>query len=298
MFLNFSNFAKEMLILTDDLIKCITARLPSLSKRQKKIAEYIIAHYDKAAFMTAARLGQSVEVSESTVVRFAMEMGFEGYPQLQKSLQEMIRNRLTSVQRMEMTDAQLGSGDILEKILMMDIDKIRRTIEETSRSEFEKSINVLIKAKTIYIMGVRSTFSLANFTFFYFNQMFDDVRLVTTSATNNVFDQILSIGEDDVFLGLSFPRYSKPTVTAIEYAKEKGAKTIAITDSAASPISEFADIRLYARSDMTSFVDSLVAPLSLINALIVSCGMRNQDKLTEKYKQLEPIWSKYEVYAK
>ena len=284
--------------MTDDLIKNITTRLPSLSKRQKKIAEYIIAHYDKAAFMTAAKLGQAVEVSESTVVRFAMEMGFEGYPQLQKSLQEMIRNRLTSVQRMEMTDAQLGSGDILEKILMMDIDKIRRTIEETSRTEFERSINVLMNAKTIYIMGVRSTFSLANFTFFYFNQMFDDVRLVTTSATNNVFDQILGIDENDVFLGLSFPRYSKPTVTAIEYAKEKCARTIAITDSAASPISEFADIRLYARSDMTSFVDSLVAPLSLINALIVACGMRNQDKLTEKYKQLEPIWTKYEVYAK
>ena len=284
--------------MTEDLIKTIITTLPRLSKRQKKIAEYIIEHYDKAAFMTAARLGQAVEVSESTVVRFAMELGFEGYPQLQKSLQEMIRNRLTSVQRMELTDEQLGSGDLLEKILMMDIDKIRRTIEETSRTEFQKSIDALMEAKTIYIMGVRSTFSLANFLFFYFNQMFDDVRLINTSATNNVFDQILSINEKDVFIGLSFPRYSKPTVTAIEYAKEKGAKTIAITDSATAPISEFADIRLYARSDMTSFVDSLVAPLSLINALLVAAGIKNQDKLTEKYKQLEPIWSKYEVYAK
>lgn len=284
--------------MNEDLIKTIIAMLPGLSKRQKQIAKYITEHYDKAAFMTASRLGQAVGVSESTVVRFAMELGFEGYPQLQKSLQEMIRNRLTSVQRMEITDEQLGSGDILEKVLMMDIDKIRRTIEETSRIEFQNSVDALDNARVIYIMGVRSTFSLANFIAFYFNQVFEDVRLVTSSAVSEVFDQLLNVSKKDVFIGLSFPRYSKPTVLAMEFAKEKGATTIAITDSATAPISEFADIRLYARSDMTSFVDSLVAPMSLINALIVAVGIKNQDKLTEKYKELEGIWTKHEVYAK
>lgn len=191
--------------MNEDLIKTIISMLPRLSKRQKQIAKYITEHYDKAAFMTASRLGQAVEVSESTVVRFAMGLGFEGYPQLQKSLQEMIRNRLTAVQRMEIIDEQLGDGDLLEKVLLMDIDKIRKTIEETSREEFQNSVDALNKAKVIYIMGVRSSFSLANFIFFYFSQVFDDVRLVTASAVSDVFDQIFTINENDVFLGLSFP---------------------------------------------------------------------------------------------
>jgi len=281
-----------------DLIGLITNIMPKLSKGQKHIARYIVEHYDKAAFMTAAKLGQAVGVSESTVVRFASELGYDGYPQLQRSLQELIRNRLTTVQRMELTGEQLGDGDLLDRVLTMDIDKIRRTLEEVSRHEFAAAVDALLSARTIYIMGIRSSSSLASFLAFYFNHIFDNVKLVTSASTSDVFEQLLNIGENDLFFGISFPRYSKRTLTALKFVKERGATAIALTDSSLSPIAELADIHLYARSEMASFVDSLVAPLSLVNALIVAVGIKRREETSRAYAELERIWDKYEIYTK
>ena len=262
-----------------DLLHSISEGMSGFSKGQKLIARYIIENYDKAAFMTASKLGNTVGVSESTVVRFATEVGFEGYPQLQRALQELIRNRLTAVQRMEVTSEQMGEHDILSKVLTMDIEKIRRTLEEQSNEGFEAVADSIIAAKNIYILGIRSSAALAQFMSFYFNQIFPNVRLVTGSSASEMFEQIFRVGKDDVFIGISFPRYSKRTVKAIDYAKERGATVIAITD-------------------MASFVDSLVAPLSLINALIVAVGMRRQKEVGETYAQLEKIWDEYDVYEK
>lgn len=281
-----------------DLIHSITQQMPGFSKGQKLIAQYILAHYDKAAFMTAAKLGMTVGVSESTVVRFASELGFEGYPQLQRALQELIRNRLTSVQRMEVTSDQLGEGNILHKVLNLDIEKIRRTMEKASVEDFEQAVDTIVNAKNIYILGVRSASALSGFMSFYFNQIFESVRLVNTTSTSEMFEQIMRIKEGDVFIGITFPRYSKRTVNAANFAKQNGAKVIAITDSNISPIAETADHLLLARSDMASFVDSLVAPLSVINALIVAVGIRKKDEISSTYERLEQIWDKYNVYEK
>lgn len=281
-----------------DLISLITNMMPKLSKGQKQIARYIVEHYDKAAFMTAARLGTAVGVSESTVVRFASELGYDGYPQLQRSLQELIRNRLTTVQRMELTGTQIGDADILNRVLTMDIDKIRRTLEELSREEFSATVDALLTARTIYILGIRSSASLASFLAFYFNHVFDNVRLVTSASTSDVFEQLLNLGKGDVFIGISFPRYSKRTLAAMKFAKEREATTVAITDSSLSPIAELADLHLYARSEMASFVDSLVAPLSLLNALIIAVGIKRREETSRAYSELERIWERYEVYTK
>ncbi len=279
-----------------DLISDISSMMPNFSKGQRLIAHYIVTHYDKAAFMTAARLGQAVGVSESTVVRFASELGFDGYPALQKCLQELIRNRLTNVQRLEITGEQIGEGDLLERVLSMDINKIRRTLEETSRQDFSDTVDALMEAKTVYIMGMRSASALANFIYFYFNHIFENVELVNANTTSDVFEHIIKMKSEDVFVAISFPRYSKTTSSAISFAKERGAKTIAITDSSVSPIAKFADFKLFARSDMASFVDSLVAPLSLINALIVSVGIRKREHIAKRYEELEKLWNSFEVY--
>lgn len=284
--------------MTRDLLGLISVSMPKFSKGQKQIARFIVEHYDKAAFMTAARLGQAVRVSESTVVRFASELGFEGYPQLQRSLQQLIRNRLTTVQRIELTGEQMSGGDVIDRVLAMDIEKIRRTLEECSRPEFFAVVDRLLSARAIYIMGIRSSFSLASFLAFYFNHVFDNVRLVTSASTSDVFEQLLKLRQDDVFFGISFPRYSKRTLTAMKFAKERGATAIALTDTNIAPIAEIADLHLYARSDMASFVDSLVAPLSLINALIVAVGIKRHAETSRAYTELEGIWDRYEVYTK
>ncbi|HAO68580.1 MAG TPA: N-acetylmannosamine kinase [Ruminococcaceae bacterium] len=281
-----------------DLIHSITQQMPGFSKGQKLIAQYILAHYDKAAFMTAAKLGMTVGVSESTVVRFASELGFDGYPQLQRALQELIRNRLTSVQRMEVTSDQLGDGNILHKVLNLDIEKIRRTMEKASVEDFEQAVDAIVSAKNIYILGVRSASALSGFMSFYFNQIFENVRPINTTSASEMFEQIMRIKEGDVFIGITFPRYSKRTTNAAKFAKQNGAKVIAITDSDLSPIAEAADHLLLARSDMASFVDSLVAPLSMINALIVAIGIRKKDEISSTYERLEQIWDEYNVYEK
>ncbi|MBZ4670281.1 MAG: Transcriptional regulator, RpiR family [Oscillospiraceae bacterium] len=281
-----------------DLFSKIKERLPEFSKGHKKIAEYMLNHYDKAAYMTAAKLGSIVGVSESTVVRFATELEYEGYPELQKALQEIMRNKLTSVQRIEVTSDQIGNNDIFEKVLNLDIDKIRRTLEESSREDFYGAVDTIINAKRIYIIGSRSSSALAHFMSYYFNLMFEDVRYIHMATTSEMFEQIMRITENDVIIGISFPRYSKQTVKAMQYASSKGAKVVAITDGMLSPLAEHATHLLLARSDMASFVDSLVAPLSLINALIVAIGIKKRDEISRNFANLEEIWEEYEVYEK
>jgi DNA-binding MurR/RpiR family transcriptional regulator len=281
-----------------DLIKKIQENLHDLSKGQKLIANYIINHYDKAAFMTAAKLGEVVGVSESTVVRFAIELGFDGYPKLQKVLQELIKSKLTSVQRIEVSSSRISEDNILKSVLQSDMDKIKITLEEMDQNSFNNAVESILKARRIYILGVRSSAPLASFLGFYFNIIFDNIRLVHTTSVSEMFEQIINVNSEDVVIGISFPRYSKRTVKAMEYVKTQGATVIAITDSTESPLALTSDHSLIARSDMASFVDSLVAPLSIINALIVAIGMRRKDHVYETFGKLEKIWDEYQVYEK
>lgn len=281
-----------------DLFSLINEKLPSLSKGHKLIANYILSHYDKAAFMTAQKLGKTVGVSESTVVRFASELGYDGYPSLQRGLQELMRNKLTAVQRIEVTSDLMSGDNVLERVLNLDIDKIRRTLEETSREDFNKAVDMILSCNTIYIMGTRSAASIASFLSYYLGLIFPHVKLVQSTTTSELFEKIMRIDNKDIMIGISFPRYSKQTVKALKYAKNNGANVIAITDSKASPIAKYADSLLLARSDMASFVDSLVAPLSLINALIVAVSIRNIDRVSQTFEKLEQVWEEYDVYAK
>ena len=281
-----------------DLLNEIKERMSSFSKGQKLISAYILENYDKAAYMTAAKLGAIVKVSESTVVRFAIELGFEGYPEFQQALREMVRTRLTSFQRIEVTNSLIGDGDVLTKVLLADSDKIKHTLDEIDRAAFEAAIGSIVGAKRIYVVGVRSSASLASFLGHSLGMIFDNVKLVEPTSGSEMFEQIISIGEGDVIIAISFPRYSKKIINAVDFAKSRGANVIAITDSASSPIAVGADQILLARSDMASFVDSLVAPLSIINAIVVAVSRKKQDELTERLRMLETIWDEYDVYDK
>ena len=281
-----------------DILTYIQENMTSFSKGQKLIANYILQSYDKAAFMTASKLGKTVNVSESTVVRFAAELGFDGYPSMQKTLQEMIRNKLTAIQRVEVSKERIGNQDVMTMVMQSDIEKIRMTLDETDQVSFNQAVAAIANAKRIYVLGVRSASVLANFISFYFRFMFDNLVSVDTSSISEVFEQIVHISADDVFIGLSFPRYSKRTIKAMQYAKDQGAKVVAITDSKVSPLTKIADVSLLAKSDMASFVDSLVAPLSLVNALIVAVGRRKNEDVEQTFVNLEQIWSEYGVYEK
>ena len=281
-----------------DILTVIQENMSTFSKGQKRIANYILESYDKAAFMTASRLGKTVSVSESTVVRFAAELGYDGYPSMQRSLQKMIRNRLTSVQRIEVSNDRIGDQDLLSSVLQSDIEKIRLTLEEVDRQSFDRAVDAIVSARKIYIMGVRSSASLATFLSFYFNLIFDNVISVAANTASEVFETMLRVGAEDVVIGVSFPRYSSRTVQAMNFARDRGATTIAITDSEASPLAPISNYTLKARSDMASFVDSLVAPLSLVNALLVAVSRKKNDDLAHTFQTLEDIWDEYEVYEK
>ena len=284
--------------MSKDILSAIQGSMGSFSKGQKLIARFILESYDKAAFMTASKLGRTVNVSESTVVRFAAELGYDGYPAMQKALQEMIRSKLTSVQRIEVSNDRIGNQDILSIVMQSDIEKIRMTLEETDREQFEGAVDAIVSARHIYILGVRSAAALSSFLGFYFNLIFDNVTMVSATSTSEIFEQLLRIGPGDVILGVSFPRYSRRTVKAMEFCRNRGAETIAITDSETSPLTATATLTLLAKSDMASFVDSLVAPLSLVNALIVSIGRRKNEDLSQTFAALEQMWDEYEVYEK
>ncbi len=281
-----------------DLLTIIEERMQTFSKGQKQIASYIIEHYDKAAYLTAARLGKLVGVSESTVVRFANELDFEGYPELQDALQKMIRTRLTSIQRMEVTNTRIGDGDVLENVLSSDSEKIRYTMDAIDKQAFSEAVERIAGARRIYIIGVRSSSTLAGFLNFNLRMIFDDVKFVQTTSRSEMFEEIMRIGENDVMIAISFPRYSKRIANAVEFAHHAGADVVALTDSDNSPIAEYADQLLIAHSDMVSFVDSLVAPLSVINALVAALSMKKQEELTVRLRELEQIWDDYEVYEK
>ena len=281
-----------------DILAAIQANMAGFSKGQRLIARFILDSYDKAAFMTASRLGKTVNVSESTVVRFAAELGYDGYPAMQKALQEMIRNKLTSIQRIEVSNDRIGNQDIVSMVMQSDIEKIRMTLEETDRASFAAAVDAIVSARRIYLLGVRSATAIASFMGFYFNLIFPNVVLMQVTAVSEVFEQMLHIGPEDVIIGISFPRYSRRTVKAMEFARDQHATVIAITDSQTSPLAPIADHTLMAKSDMASFVDSLVAPLSLVNALIVALGRRMDNDLSATFGQLEQIWDEYQIYAK
>ncbi|HOF94555.1 MAG TPA: MurR/RpiR family transcriptional regulator [Clostridia bacterium] len=279
----------------NDLLLRLQQRFPSLSKGQKQIASYIIENYDRAAFVTASKMGRSVGVSESTVVRFAYTMGFDGYPALQRALQEMIRTKLTAMQRIQLT-SELDQADVLKSVLKADMHNIRTTIETISNTAFNGAMDALLNKETIYIVGLRSAFPIAQFLAYNLNFICTGVILIN-GAFSDACEQMARISERDVCIAISYPRYSTRTVDALQYAKERGATTIALTDSEASPLAQFADFALTARSDMASFADSLVAPLSLINAIIVSAGLARKDQLMEHFSKLERIWNANQVYV-
>ncbi|MBE6589329.1 MAG: MurR/RpiR family transcriptional regulator [Ruminococcaceae bacterium] len=272
--------------------------MPVFSKGQRSIAVYVLSHYDKAAYLTASRLGAIVGVSESTVVRFAVELGFSGYPDFQAALQKLVRNRLTSVQRMEVTNNLIGEDEVLDKVLLSDMEKIRKTLEEIDHVSFESAVSAIAEAKNIYIIGVRSSSFLAGFLNYSLRMIFDQVRFVQTTSGSEMFEQIMSIGEGDVMIAISFPRYSTRIINAVEYARGKGADVVALTDSELSPIASYANQLLIAHSDMASFVDSLSAPLSIINALVVAVARKKQDEISERLRILEEVWDRYDVYDK
>lgn len=281
-----------------DILVTIQSGMASFSKGQKRIGQYILNNYDKAAFMTAAKLGQTVHVSESTVVRFAAELGYDGYPAMQRALQEMIRSKLTSVQRIEVANDRISDQDVLAKVVQSDMEKLRMTMEELSREEFSAVVDAIAKARRIYILGVRSASTLSDFLTFYFQLIFDNVRQVQSTMASEMFEQMLRVGPEDVVIGISFPRYSTRTARAMEFARDQGATVVAITDSELSPLYPIATLRLLAKSDMASFVDSLVAPLSVINALIVAVGRKKLGEVTDTFRRLEQIWDEYHVYEK
>lgn len=279
-----------------DLMRVIQTNFHRLSKGQKIIAQYIMNNYDKAAFMTAAKLGEKVGVSESTVVRFANAVGYVGYPQLQKQLQEMVKTKLTTVQRIEMSSDFTNEESILKNVLKSDMENIRATIEEINQTSFDQAVRSISEAKSIYIIGLRSSTALAEFLGFYLNFIRDNVHVVTYTI-GDIFEQLFRIGKDDLVIGIGFPRYSYRTIKALEYVKSRGANTIAVTDSMLSPLCSYSDCTLIAKSNMESFVDSIVAPMSVLNALIVAVGVKERNNISSSFSSLEEIWNKYNIFS-
>ncbi|SHE92696.1 MurR/RpiR family transcriptional regulator [Clostridium fallax] len=283
-------------ITNQDLMRLIQVKFARLSKGQKLIAEYILKNYDKAAFMTAAKLGTSVGVSESTVVRFANELGYSGYPKLQKALQELIKNKLTTVQRLELSNDYISEENALKGVLKADMENIRVTLEKINHKTFEEVVNNIFEAKRIYIIGLRSSSALSEFLGFYLNLILDNVKVIG-NGISDIFEQMINVGEGDLVIGIGFPRYAVKTIDALEFAQSRNCKVVALTDSLLSPLASKADFTLIAQSNMASFVDSLVAPLSVINALIIAVGMREKDKIASTFNDLEKIWKDYHVYS-
>ena len=281
---------------TEHLLSKINVQYQSFSKGQKKLAAYIKENYDKAAFLTAAKLGKTVGVSESTVVRFATHLGYKGYPEFQRELEELVRNKLNSIQRMEVTYGKVPQSEILDTVLHSDIDKIKMTLEADDHEAFNLAVETILSAKNIYVVGIRSCAPLAEFLAFYLNLIFDGVRLLNTNSASELFEQMIRIGENDVIIGISFPRYSMRTLKTLEFANNRNAKVITLTDSIHSPMNLYSSCNLIARSDMASIVDSLVAPLSVINALVVALSMRKQKTVVATLEALEKIWDEYQVY--
>lgn len=285
-------------IMQEDVLELLEAMAPTFSKGQKRIAQYITESYDKAAFMTASKLGKTVGVSESTVVRFAVELGYDGYPSMQKAMQSLVLNTLTSVQRIGVAHDRIGGQDVLTSVLHADAEKLRKTSDSISRESFSAAVDAILRARRIYVVGVRSAAPLANFLGYYLKFMFDDVHIITTSGASEMFEHLINVGADDVVIAFSFPRYSTSTVKAAQYCRSTGATVIGLTDSQLSPLAQHCDRVLLAMSDMVSIVDSLVAPLSVVNALIVSLASGRENVLKKNFSTLESLWQTYNVYEK
>ncbi len=281
-----------------DIIALIKEKKEELSKSHKKIADYIIQNYEKAAYMTAAKLAKNTGVSEATVVRFAEKLGFSGYPEFQKNLSGYAKGKLTSIQRIELAYEKMGESSVPQRVLKSDIMHIEKTLENIDIEQFERAADAISSAKRIYITGVRSAAALADFAGFYLHLIFDNVRIIKSTGGDDLFEQIMNVGEGDVFIGISFPRYSKNTIKALEYAKKNNATVIGITDSKNSPVASMSNYCLFAECDTTSFVDSLTAAISLINALIASVGLKNRELVHKSFERLEKIWDEYGVYDK
>lgn len=284
--------------MSDDIFALLRQHERDLSKGQRAIARYITECYDKAAFMTASRLGKTVGVSESTVVRFAMELGFEGYPELQKAMQEMVLGRLTSVQRIEVANDRLTGRDVLTTVLHSDMEKLRQTGETLNRDDFHAAVEAVLHARRVYIIGVRSTAPLAIFLGYYLKYMLPDVRVVTASGTSEMHEQLIGVDSRDAVLAFSFPRYSTSTAQGAKFCRAAGAKVIGITDSRLSPLGAQCDHVLTCKSDMISLVDSLTAPLSVANALIVAIASQREQELEKTLGALERTWEQYHVYER
>ncbi|MBQ1547863.1 MAG: MurR/RpiR family transcriptional regulator [Lachnospiraceae bacterium] len=280
----------------EDLLSRINSLYGRMSKSQKAISNYITDCYDKAVFLTAAKLAEVVGTSESTVVRYAMFLGYKGYPDFQNALEELVRNRLNSLQRMEITYGRIEHEDVLSTVLHSDAEKIRETLETIDVKAFDAAVDILLNAKRIYVIGIRSCAPLAQFLAFYLNLLFPDVRLLNTNNASELFEQMIRINGEDVVVGISFPRYSMRTLKAMEFANNRSAKVITITDSVHSPMNLYSSCNLIAKSDMISIADSLVAPLSVINALIVSLCMKKQNDVADSLEELENIWREYQFY--
>lgn len=281
-----------------DISERIRAIYSTLSKGQKKIANAVLNDYDKVAYLTAARLGNMVGVSESTVVRFADELGFEGYSQFQLAVQELVRIKLTPNQRIEITKQRIGRGDVIDNVMESDINKIKYTMERLDRRAFIEAVDSIISAKTIYITGARASEPIARHLAYNLSLIFDNVKFIVPTSSSEVFEQMYSIGGDDVVIAFSFPRYSTKMINGIKFARQKEAKVVVVTDSDVSPLAEYSHCLLIAQSDMASFMDSLVAPLSIINAIIIEITSRREKEITERFDALEKLWDEYEVYAK
>lgn len=282
---------------TNELILRIEEKYGKMSKGQRRLADYVRENYDKAVFLTAAKLGETVGVSESTVVRFAIQLGYKGYPGFQKALEELVRTKLNSIQRMEVTYGRISQSEILETVLNSDIDKIKQTLTAIDHKAFDLAIETILNARKIYVIGIRSCAPLASFFGFYLNLVCDNVTSVTTNSSSEIFEQLIRIGEEDVIIGISFPRYSMRTLKALEFASNRKAKVITLTDSIHSPMNLYSSCNLIARSDMASIVDSLVAPLSVINSIVVALCMKKQKEVVSTLEMLEDIWGEYQVYS-
>ena len=283
--------------MTRNILHILEEGMDTFSKGQRRIARFILDHCGEAAAMTASRLGKLAGVSESTVVRFASELGYDGYPAMQKALQELVRSRLTSLQRIEASTDRFSGSDLITTVLHADMEKIRQAVEEVSREDFRIAVEELMTARHIYILGVRSSSFLAGYLHFYFHLIFDNVILVTENSAGDILEKILRIGPEDVLIGITFPRYSSSTAVGVRFARDRGARIIAVTDGPSSPLYSMAAANLTARSDMISFVDSLVAPFSLLNALIVAAGYRKNADISQIFGSLEHIWEEYGVFG-
>ena len=280
------------------ILHMIESNMSTFSKGQKRIANYILQNSDKAAFMTASKLGKLSGVSESTVVRFASELGYDGYPSMQRALQEMIRSRLTSTQRIQAADDQFGGQDVLTAVIQSDMDKLRMVSDEADRAEFSKAVDLILGARHIYILGTRSSYFVAGYLNFYLHLLTGNVTLVQANAAGEIFEQLFRIGPGDVMIAISFPRYSKVTLNTVKFARDRGATILAVTDNDLSPVYQMADAALLAPSEMISFVDSMVAPLSLMNALLIAVGARMRADVSRTFAELEDIWNAYGVFGK